>query len=199
MLLREYLRLIIVRHGETEENVKGIVQGQTHGKLTEKGRKQVKELALTLKNTKLDAIFSSDLRRAVDTADEIAKYHKLKVRRIKILRERHAGTFHRKLHDEMSADQVASGLSKAEYRPRGGESLVDLKKRVAKFAKELYKNNNDKTVLVVTHGFVIKCMYSFYLDVPLIKAADMKTRNAGMLVLDVGKSRVSKVKDTVFA
>jgi len=69
------MKLILVRHGETEENKKGILQGHLPGKLTELGRDQAKKLALRLKDEKIDAIFSSDLARASDTTREIAKYH----------------------------------------------------------------------------------------------------------------------------
>ncbi len=69
------MKLLITRHGETKENVKGIVQGHLHGNLTEKGIHQAEKLALRLKNEKIDHIYSSDLRRAADTAKLIAKYH----------------------------------------------------------------------------------------------------------------------------
>ena len=67
------MKLIIARHGETEENKKGILQGHLPGKLTELGIEQSKKLALRLKNEKIDAIYSSDLARASNTAKEIIK------------------------------------------------------------------------------------------------------------------------------
>ena len=69
------MKLILVRHGETEGNVKQIIQGQTHGKLTKKGIKQAKLLARRLKNEKIDVVFSSDLQRAKNTTKQILNHH----------------------------------------------------------------------------------------------------------------------------
>ena len=67
------MKLILTRHGETVDNIKGILQGQNPGKLSENGIQQAKQLALRLKNENIDAIYSSDLARAADTAKEIYK------------------------------------------------------------------------------------------------------------------------------
>ncbi len=69
------MKLIITRHGETEENRTGIVQGHLPGQLSESGIEQAQKLALRLKGEKIDVIYSSDLDRASDTAKEIAKDH----------------------------------------------------------------------------------------------------------------------------
>jgi len=61
------MKLIIVRHGETEENKKGIVMGHLPGKLSQEGINQIKKVALRLKDEKIDFIYSSDLTRASDT------------------------------------------------------------------------------------------------------------------------------------
>ena len=86
------MKLILVRHGETIENVKGIMQGHIHGKLSDLGKKQAKKLALRFKEEKINAIYSSDLARASDTTKEIAKFHKkAKIILVKELRERNLG------------------------------------------------------------------------------------------------------------
>lgn len=71
------MKLIIVRHGETEENASEIIQGHSLGKLSKKGIEQSKKLALRLKGEKIDMIFSSDLERAKDTIKEVARFHKV--------------------------------------------------------------------------------------------------------------------------
>lgn len=70
------MRLIITRHGETLENMEGIVQGHMHGTLSKKGIEQAEKLAKALKDEQIDYIYSSDLKRASDTAREISKFHK---------------------------------------------------------------------------------------------------------------------------
>ncbi|MBT3406222.1 histidine phosphatase family protein [Candidatus Woesearchaeota archaeon] len=69
------MRLILTRHGQTEENVKRILQGHMPGKLTPLGIEQAKKLASRLKDENIDAIYSSDLARTADTTKEIAKFH----------------------------------------------------------------------------------------------------------------------------
>ena len=64
--------IFLVRHGETEDNVNQIMQGQTHGRLTQHGREQAASVARRLANEDVAAIVSSDLRRAIQTAEIIA-------------------------------------------------------------------------------------------------------------------------------
>jgi len=70
------MKLILVRHGETIDNKKRLVQGHRQGELSDVGKEQAKKVAERLKDEKIDYIFSSDLRRAADTAKVIAKYQK---------------------------------------------------------------------------------------------------------------------------
>ena len=88
------MKLIITRHGETEENKAGIIMGHLHGTLSENGKEQAKKVALRLKEEKIDAIYSSDLARSSDTAKEIAKYHpKTPLIFAKDLREKYLGKY----------------------------------------------------------------------------------------------------------
>ena len=99
------MKLIITRHGETEENKADIMQGHLPGRLSLVGRKQAKKVALRLKNEKIDFIFSSDLTRASDTAKEIAKFHpKTPITFVKELRERNLGEFQGKKKNEFHND-----------------------------------------------------------------------------------------------
>ena len=68
-------KLIIVRHGETEENAKRITQGHLNSQLSEKGKEQAQKLALRLKDEKIDCCYSSDLDRCMNTAKKIIELH----------------------------------------------------------------------------------------------------------------------------
>ena len=82
------MRLILVRHGQSTANEQGICHGQTNHLLSEKGKAQVKKLALRLKNEKIDIIYSSDLKRAIQTTKAITKYHPhIKIIKDKRIRE----------------------------------------------------------------------------------------------------------------
>ena len=85
--------LFLVRHGETVDNVRQIMQGQTQGCLNERGRDQAAQVARRLAEESIDAIVASDLQRAIQTAEIIAVPHGLPVRTTPLLRERDWGSF----------------------------------------------------------------------------------------------------------
>ena len=83
--------LYLVRHGETVDNANRIMQGQTQGELTEKGREQAREVAARMAGVHIDAFVSSDLKRAYDTCRIIAAPHGGDVLTTPLLRERDWG------------------------------------------------------------------------------------------------------------
>jgi broad specificity phosphatase PhoE len=138
------MKLIITRHGETIENCNGVCQGQTDGKLSQKGILQAKKLALRFKDTNLDAIYSSDLKRAIDTATEILKFHpNLKLNLDKRIRERFLGEAQGKpFPNDWDWDKL----------PKEAETDEEICKRAKDFLDNLYSINKDKAVLIVCHG-----------------------------------------------
>lgn len=80
--------LYLVRHGETFDNVAHIMQGQRQGELTDFGISQIEELATSLSDVHFDAIVSSDLKRAFDSAQILARRFVLQVQKTQLLRER---------------------------------------------------------------------------------------------------------------
>ena len=148
------MRLILIRHGETIENKKRIVQGHTHGTLSKNGIKQTRLVAKRLSDLKIDVIFTSDLRRAINTAKEIAKYHpESRIVKDERLKERAFGIYDGK-HKDTLIEKVFHKKS-FSYRPPKGESFEDVIKRVKSFYKEILKSCPKKTVLIVSHGGVL--------------------------------------------
>ena len=148
------MRIIIVRHGETKENHQGILQGHSHGTLSKTGKQQVKKVALRLQKEKIDIAYLSDLGRVVDTAQAILKYHpNTKVFYSKDLREQDHGVFtgvHKsKFHE------ARQRVSFRRFRPKGGESFMQVRQRVRGFYTKLVSKHHKKTILIVSHGAVI--------------------------------------------
>ena len=85
--------IFLVRHGETVDNARQIMQGQTQGRLNEQGRAQAEAVAQRMAKESVDVVVSSDLRRAVQTAEIIAQPHGLSVVTTPLLRERDWGSF----------------------------------------------------------------------------------------------------------
>ena len=145
-------RLLLVRHGETEWNTRGLYQGHADSPLTAHGLAQVDALACKLAPLDAERIVASDLGRALATAERIATRLRLKVEVDPRLRELHLGS--------------AAGLDRAgiralpgyELRPDWrfpeGESFVDLEARV--FAALLELGAGDRPVIVVTHAGPIR-------------------------------------------
>jgi broad specificity phosphatase PhoE len=153
------MKLILVRHGETEENKNGILQGHLPGKLTKLGIEQSKKLALRLKDEKIDAIYSSDLARASDTAKEIAKYHQdAPLYFVDKLREKDQGSLTGKLIKEVDWDA-----------PRDTEKKESIAERAKLILDKVYKKYKGKTVLFVSHGMFIKILTTMLMNKPLDK------------------------------
>jgi broad specificity phosphatase PhoE len=151
------MRLILTRHGETEDNVKGIIQGHSQGILSLNGIKQAKKLANRLKYEKIDVIFSSDLKRAADTAREIAFYHKdIPLIFTEKLRERNFGSSTGKHKDMIDWDNL----------PPDTETAQELHKRAKSILIEAYEKYPQKTVLFVSHGGFSRIIVNVVLEQP---------------------------------
>ena len=150
------MKLVLVRHGETIENRKQIMQGQTPGHLTKKGVVQAKKLARRLSKEHFDIIYSSDLLRCKDTLKEIRKYHpRTPVRYVKELRERSFGIWEGRHHDVIDEHLKRRGIAWRDWKPSGGESSAQITNRVKRFYRKMLKKHQGWTVLWVTHGGVI--------------------------------------------
>jgi broad specificity phosphatase PhoE len=174
------MKLIIVRHGETEENKKNIIQGHLHGTLSELGKEQTRKLAERLKDEKIDLILSSDLDRAKHTAEEIAKFHpKTLIELRKELRERNWGEFQGKVKHEIE------NWAEKEFslnHPESIETFEKLSKRIKKLIKYLEKNYSKKTILLVGHGLI----NSVFINLLLCEEAnkEKRTNNTSLTIFE---------------
>jgi broad specificity phosphatase PhoE len=190
------MRIILVRHGETVDNIKGVTQGWVHGKLTARGRKQAKLLAKELKKYKIDAIYSSDLGRAADTAKIIAKFHKnVPILYAKEMREINKGVFQGRPREEAKEAREKSGMPRHKWRPRGGESWEDVQKRVQRFLTMIKKKHKNDTVLFAGHGRVNAIVLYTLARVPLRNRNKFKiSPNASINIIEINKHGKAKIK-----
>jgi len=155
----------LVRHGVTEGNEKKITQGRIDFGLSAEGRRQAKAIAKRLSKTKFDAIYSSSLKRAAQTANEIGKHHKSKIIHSKLLQERAFGKLEGKSYDD-----VEEYRHQPHKRPPGGESIKDVYERAKPFLKKILKKYKGKTVLIVAHGTIGRAILCILLQMPISKA-----------------------------
>lgn len=155
-------RLWLVRHGQTDWNAQGRIQGHTPTELNEEGRRQAAELAgiFARSGRQFAACFSSDLPRAAQTADAIAAALGLNVIRTQALRERSFGSYEGQTSEQIRAARTALGLHQtgdlADWTGVPGiESNEVLWKRVEQYLRGISEQHAGTDVLVVTHGGVI--------------------------------------------
>ena len=154
------MNVILVRHGETTANVKRLFCGHTDAELTEKGINQAKEAYEKLKSYDFELVFSSDLRRAYNTAEIINSDKRLKINRVPELREINFGEFEGHTFDEIMSkdDKFKKGYfhDNWSYRFPNGESLEEMNHRIITAYRNILKENNDKNILMVLHAGVIR-------------------------------------------
>lgn len=141
------MKLYLTRHGETEENKLGILQGHMPGKLSREGVEQAKALGQKLRSEHFDYIYASDLGRVVATAAEVTCFHPdTPVIFTKELRERDFGELTGKNRREL---QIESGF---DVKPQQGESKVDFFARAKRILSELTTKHPEESVLLICHG-----------------------------------------------
>lgn len=193
------MKLIFVRHGETEQNKEARVQGQQDTKLNRKGIAQARLLARRLKDEKIDTIFCSDLLRARQTAKEIMKHHNVPIKYDKLLRERSFGVLGGKTFEEYRVHREKAKKERYNFRPMGGENFYDLKRRVRKFLKKIYPKYKNKTVLVVAHGGVNRAFLNIFMKKPIKNVLDVDQRNTCVNIIEIpqkGKALIHVINCT---
>jgi 2,3-bisphosphoglycerate-dependent phosphoglycerate mutase len=156
-------RITAIRHGETAWNVDTRIQGQLDIGLNAKGRWQAERAGAALAGDDIDAVYSSDLWRAYDTALSVAKPHSLTVQTDEALRERGFGEFQGKTFAEIEAAMPEQALlwrkRVPDFAPPGGESLLQLRERVTQCIRALAEKNVGKHIAIVSHGGVMDVLY----------------------------------------
>lgn len=157
--------IYVVRHGQSEGNAKQLFLGHTDLDITELGYKQADATAKALKDLKLDAIYSSDLKRAYNTAIPHAKIRNMEIITDKGFREFNVGGWEGKHVDEiiekygnMFADEWHGGFGTFTFPD--GECVMDGGRRFYNTLKTIAKDNPGRTILVAAHAGVIRSFWS---------------------------------------
>ncbi|CAI7777656.1 unnamed protein product [Closterium sp. NIES-53] len=165
---RNVAEIVVVRHGETTWNRENRMQGQTESDLSDAGRAQARALAARFAGGDLPftALFSSDLRRAAETAEAVAKAVGMRgeqVVQLPGLRERNLGVLEGLVREEASREhpEAYGTLTSKDWSqpiPGGGESLEAMYGRVTATVNHIAKDHLGQRVLLVTHGGVCNCI-----------------------------------------
>lgn len=187
-------RLYILRHGETEWNKQNRTQGCSNDlSLSDYGRNQVKEVANRFKNILVDTLYSSDLKRAYETADEISKIVNQPVNKTLSLREMNFGCWegltsqeigikYKDIYEIWHSNPLNANIPDAE-------SLIELQKRVLRFINDIILKHKDKNIVIVSHGITIKIMIFSILGIDLSFNNRIRIDNTGISIIDYYNSQ----------
>lgn len=195
------MKLILVRHGETDHNQSNTHIGQSDVPLNDRGLQQAKLVGQRLAAEKINFIYSSDLQRAAVTAKNIATHHpEAKLVHNPLLRERNAGVLTgQPIHPD---DDIGNTEKYIDFhkRPTGGESIDDVRVRAEAWLTSAKQQHSDDTLVVVSHGVLL-----FTLLGVAVEAGAEEVRkqfllgNTSVTILDVppeGKVSVIHLNDT---
>ena len=189
----------MVRHGDVEADMSRY-WGRTDVPLSDAGIRQAKRLARRLAGEAFDLVYSSDLRRAVDTATTIVEHRRLSVVACPELREIDFGQCEGLTFDEMKDRfAVTEGIWNAdgpEIRFPGGESIRTLAGRVGRFAERLHRETS-RSALVVAHGGSLSVLVCCLTGLDLSVWREMRVERASLstVEMDGSRAKVSLLND----
>lgn len=180
------MRLILVRHGQTSCNIGDIWHGWDDCELTEMGRRQAQATAERLRTEHIDAIYSSDSRRAMQTAGAISAFHAPEPVPDRDLRERFAGEFegvptadvlarYPKVWEERDADFWG-------WRPPGGETLREVLDRAMTALARIRSAHDGQTVVAVSHMGTTRVLIAHLANIPMVKTYELPFPSTGISI-----------------
>ncbi len=189
--------IYLIRHGQSEGNLRDLFLGHTDLDLTELGKKQAERAASYFEKIQVDKIYSSDLKRAYHTSLPLAEKKGLSVTKTEKLREINAGLWEGRPSIELKADFPESSYvwwhDTGLARPDGGESVKELQERVLSAVKEIAEENLGKTVCLFTHFTPIYALKTAFSGAPLSEMKNMpKPKNASVthIIYEEGKFEI---------
>ena len=164
-------RILAIRHGETAWNRERRYQGQEDVPLNEAGLAQARNIAVALAYAAIDAVYTSDLSRAEQTARELAQALALPLRVDPQLREQHFGVFQGWTGEDIARKwpdaSAAWHRRDADFGPADGETRQAFNQRCVGAIERIAQELNGKTVAIVCHGGVLDCLYRAASQLPM--------------------------------
>lgn len=173
-------KFIIIRHGFSESNKDKKFTGHRDVSLSEEGFLQAESVSkYVYENFKVDSIYASDLKRAVDTVKPLSERLNLPVNKCKEFREIDVGVWQgtliedtkKEYYEEFESYRVNPG----SFKFINGESFEDLRKRAEKALKDIADKNDGKTVVIATHGGVIRALATMWNSLPIERMKEFIT------------------------
>ncbi|MFC2041270.1 histidine phosphatase family protein [Chloroflexota bacterium] len=181
-------RLLLVRHGITEFNNTRRFAGYSDIDMNDEGYRQVERLGVRLVGEKIDAVYSSDLKRALATAEIITSRRKIDIVTCPELREANYGdaeglTFAEIKHLYPDVAELVTNFS-LELKFPNGEGFKEFIERASEFLDRLRKHTADETVLIVSHSGPLKVLVCRLLDIDMEHWRQIRIDNASLSIVE---------------
>lgn len=173
----DFTKIIIIRHGESLANAQRIYLGHTDWDLSDYGKQQAREVAQFLRDEKIDAIYSSDLIRAYNTALPNAEIHGLEIIKSQELREIYLGKWEcmeiSKIESEWSEEFIHGWRENfGIFCPPEGEAITALAERIYAEILRIGKLHRGGTVIVASHAAATRAFWGKVTGTPPIEVAE---------------------------
>jgi len=182
------MKLIFIRHGETNTNSKNLTH-QTNDitGLTSLGKQQIKKVTKLLKDKKVEKIYSSPEKRAQESANLINQQLSLPIEILESLRERNWGTLEGKPWIEIEKKLKQMSLTERfTFIPPEGESWKQMEKRLKKAIHNIVQTNKS-SVCIITHGGTLRGLLPILKNVPKQESFKYDFKNASVTIFDYDK------------
>lgn len=183
------VRLVVVRHGATANNLAAQFTGQSDVPLSALGEQQALALAASMTNERFDALISSDLQRARATLAPLAEVLAQPVRLDVALREISVGVWEGQTGSEVRAHYpgaIERWESSETYAPVGGETVVAFRERIVDALERTCREFADGSVLWMTHGGVLGVLLCHVLGMDIQRRWQFRRDNTAIFEFDVG-------------
>lgn len=198
------VKLILVRHALTVDNQKSRLSGHIDSSISEEGKEQIDKITNYLKDFDIDKIYTTTSSRTKDTVKKLSELKFIEIIEKESLKEISFGDFEGLTFDEIKdkypkefQDMIEKGY---EYKYPNGESLIDSYNRVCIELDNIISNNDDRTILICSHGGTIRNIITYLISNSYKYHWNFKIDNGSVTILEVqdGFTVITSMNNTSF-
>ena len=198
------VKLILVRHALTVDNQKSRLSGHIDSSISEEGKEQIDKITNYLKDFDIDKIYTTTSSRTKDTVKKLSELKSIEIIEKESLKEISFGDFEGLTFDEIKdkypkefQDMIEKGY---EYKYPNGESLIDSYNRVCIELDNIISNNDDRTILICSHGGTIRNIITYLISNSYMYHWNFKIDNGSVTILEVqdGFKVITAMNNTSF-
>ena len=198
------VKLILVRHALTVDNQKSRLSGHIDSSISEEGKEQIDKITNYLKDFDIDKIYTTSSSRTKDTVKKLSELKSIEIIEKESLKEISFGDFEGLTFDEIKdkypkefQDMIEKGY---EYKYPNGESLIDSYNRVCIELDNIISNNDDRTILICSHGGTIRNIITYLISNSYKYHWNFKIDNGSVTILEVqdGFTVITAMNNTSF-